>query len=157
MENETMILCWCQTTGRFLIKLKSEVPEHLWPENIPPTKGASSVGDRFYMQQNAKKRPAAAPSKEKKLTKKDMAAKLNIWLPSVDLEVLLGTELEALISFFEADVTPPLVSHFMPTEKRLKAPWVELLKQLIPVEVNWTKCTIAQLQAVYKDYTNDLN
>ncbi len=149
MENEAMIIRGCPTAQRTKIYLKSEIPEAEWPENVPPSHGANSMGDRFYMQQNAKKRPTT--NKAEKRTKAAVVADLGKHL-SVDLKVLTQDDLEVLLEYFVAGGRQ-LVSHKQPAG-RLKAPWVEALKLLVSDSVDWNKCTVATMKAVYEEIVN---
>lgn len=105
-----------------------------------------TMGDRFYMQQ-AKATSKTTSTGVKKPSKAELAAQLKVWV-GADLSALLQTDMQALLDYFVAGGSR-VPSHHVPTG-RLKAPWVACLTQLVPVEIDWNKLTVANMKLVYE-------
>lgn len=144
----------------FPLETWQRVPDGTWTDDEGNPVEAPNMGDRFYEQQKRATGSAVGskthPAKPKKLTKADIIANFPAGVPVQGFDKLVMADLQTLSEY--AHKPTRLFSHMKPVENtRTKQPWVDCMKQVTGLEIDWAKLTIADIKAYYAHLTQGMD
>lgn len=137
-----------------LLKLETyqQVYNGTWTDDEGNPVEAPDMSDNFYNRQLKATGSAVGskthPAKAKKQTKADVIANFPAYVPTNGFDKLTMDDLQKLSDYAHNPVR--LLSHVKPADNvRLKAPWVECIKGITGLEIDWAKFTIADIKSFY--------
>lgn len=144
----------------FKLETYQQVRDGSWTDDEGNPVEAPDMSDTFYERQKRATGSAVGskshPAKPKKITKADVIANMPAGTPNIGFDKLVMADLQTL-SEYQRNPSR-LFSHVKPVENtRTKQPWVDCMKQVTGLEIDWAKLTIADIKAYYAHLTQGVS